>query len=52
MTSELTHLWACDETIFRIGIPTQRESTNEKRAYFQQTPAVFSSGMDSGNKII
>ena len=30
MTSELTHLWACDETIFRTGIPTQRKWTNQK----------------------
>ena len=30
MTSELTHLWACDKTIFRIEIPTQRKYTNEK----------------------
>ena len=30
MTSELSHLWACDKTIFRIGISTQRKLTNEK----------------------
>ena len=30
MTSELTHLWACDKTIYRIGIPTQRKQTHEK----------------------
>ena len=52
MTSELTHLWACDETIFRIRIPTQKKWTNEKRAYRQQTLAVFSAGMDSENEII
>ena len=23
--SEITHLWACDKTIFRTGIPTQRK---------------------------
>ena len=28
MTSDLTHLWACGKTIFRIGIPTQRKLEN------------------------
>ena len=30
MTSDVTFLWICDKTIFRIGIPTQRKQTNEK----------------------
>ena len=30
MTSELTHLLACDKTMFRIGIPTQKKYTNER----------------------
>ena len=25
MTSELTHIWACDKTFFITGIPTQRK---------------------------
>ena len=28
MTSELTHVWAFDKTIFRIGIQTQRRHLN------------------------
>ena len=31
MTSHFTQLWACDKTIFRIGIPTQRKFSNEKK---------------------
>ena len=30
MTSDVTYLWVCDKTIFRIGIPTQRKYTIEK----------------------
>ena len=30
MTSEITHQWACEKTIFRLGIPTQRKLTNNK----------------------
>ena len=30
MKSDVTHLWACEKTIFRIGIPTQKKYTNEK----------------------
>ena len=30
MASDVTHLWACDKTIFRNGIPLQRKYTNEK----------------------
>ena len=30
MTSDVTHLWACDKTIFRIGILLQKKNTNEK----------------------
>ena len=29
MTSDVTHLWACDKTIFKIGIPPQKKYTNE-----------------------
>ena len=32
MTTEVTHLWTCDKTIFRIGIPTQRKYTNKKKS--------------------
>ena len=31
MASEVTHLWTCYKTIFRIGIPTQRKWTNGKK---------------------
>ena len=30
MTSDITHLWACDKTIFRIRIPTERKYSNNK----------------------
>ena len=30
MRSGVIHLRACDKTIFRIGIPTQRKLTNKK----------------------
>ena len=52
MTSDVTHLWACDKTIFRIGIPTQRKYTNEKNANSVQNLVVFLAGTDSENKII
>ena len=36
MTSDVTHLWACDKAIFRIGINKQT-----KNASSQQNPAFF-----------
>ena len=36
MTSDVTYLWVCDKTIFRIGIPTQRKLTNEKTGIFSK----------------
>ena len=36
LTSDVTHLWACGKTIFRIGIPTHRKSTNEKMQILSQ----------------
>ena len=52
MTSELTHLWACDKTIFKIGIPTQRKLTNEKGQILSKILRFFLAGIDSENKII
>ena len=52
MTSDVTHILACDKTIFRIGIPTQRKQTKERNANSQQNLAVFLTGTDSENKII
>ena len=56
MTPELTHLWTCDKTIFRIGIPAQKKKKKKKkkrkRASSQQNLEVFSGGIDSENKII
>ena len=52
MTSDVTHLWAYDKTIFRIGIPTQRKYTNEKNANSVQNLVVFLAGTSSENKII
>ena len=54
MTSEITHLRACNQTIFRIRIPTQRKYTNENKtnANSKQNLAVFSVATDSEHKII
>ena len=52
ITSDVTHILACNKTIFRIGIPTQRKQTNEINANSKQNLAVFLAGTDSENKII
>ena len=52
MTSDVTYLWVCDKTIFRIRIPTQRKLTNEKHSNSQQNLVVILAGTDLENKII
>ena len=51
MTSEITHLWACDKTIFRIGIPTQRKYKQMKKRDSAQNFAGFSAATDSEYKM-
>ena len=36
LPSEVTHLWACDRTIFRIGIPTGKGNKQMKKKQQQK----------------
>ena len=51
MTLDVTHLWACDKAILRIGITTQRKQTNKKNANSQLNRKVFLAGTDSKIKL-
>ena len=52
MKSEITYLCACDRTIFRIGIPTEKEINKRTSPNCQQNLAVFSAAKYSENRIM
>ena len=51
MTSEITHLWACDKVIFRSEIPVHC-LCRDKNDNFHQNLVVFQKAADLENEII